>query len=257
MKASYVLNQPKENNLYQLYQDIARISKAQYVNDETSGFSFVKHEGSEWPNCSFISQRPYDYHFQALIDNIKKNVFPRLFIFNEDDLLNPLLNEFLSANRFLGAGKWLNMVLDAESWNLEPANGNECREIKEYDEVCEWAESASLFLFKGKKLDRDIFFNGIEKGLLRLFAYVFEGKIIAITLVYFVLPVPGIYMVATHPEFRKRGFGFDIMNYSLQNIMSSEVKQVTLQSTLDGLPLYKKMGFVTNAELSLYYCMAK
>ncbi len=246
-----------EINLYQLFREIAGTGGVEFVDDPVSGFCCIKNEGFAWPNVSFIDQDGKEqYSFNIFIAKIREGVFPRLFIFNEDRLEAPLFKESLAAGRFMPADRWVNMTLNLETY-IAADRTNDLIEIEEPDLVNEWTETLSLGLFGNKKLDNELFRDGMIRGRFRLFARKVENKIVATTMVYTDGSVPGIYMVSTHPEYRKKGYGYEVMNFTLSRLKEEGSPEVVLQSTQAGLPLYTRMGFDSNAALSLYYCLIK
>lgn len=247
---------PPEINLYRLYRDISGIGGVQYLDDPVSGFSCIKNEGFAWPNTSFLNEdREGQYDFEAFIARIRESVFSRLFIFNDDRSQLSSFNEQLTAGKFMPAERWMNMTLNLETY-VAADSTNDLLEI-EVKLVDEWTDSLSPGLFGSKKLDKQLFREGMIRGIFRLFALMVENKIVATTMVYTAPAIPGIYMVSTHPDHRKKGYGYEVMNFTLSRLKEGGSREVVLQSTQAGLPLYTRMGFVSNAALSLYYCLIK
>lgn len=53
----------------------------------------------------------------------------------------------------------------------------------------------------------------------------------------------GIYDIATHPDFRKRGYGTLMTGYLLETIQKRGISWVGLEASREGLNIYKKLGF--------------
>jgi GNAT superfamily N-acetyltransferase len=64
--------------------------------------------------------------------------------------------------------------------------------------------------------------------------------------------VAGIAMVLVNPEFRGRGIGKALMSHALDYLDAQGVTSVRLDATALGKPLYEKLGFVVEYELSRY-----
>lgn len=253
-----MVNQAEERNLYQLFKAISSIEGVEYFEDQLTGFSYIKNNGFEWPNMSFIQIRENSHiDFNFLVDKIKTHCFPRLFIFNQAMVNNMALGEQLSLNKFVVAGQWVNMYLELRNFNPQISGGNFV-EVRDYEMVCSWSEVVSQSLFKGKILDAGVFHKGIEAGIFRLFAKILDNRIIATSLVFISHPDDsGIYMVSTHPNHRKQGFGYEIMNFTLSEIKKQGCERAVLQSTNEGLALYSKLGFVQNSLLPIYFCLIR
>ena len=65
--------------------------------------------------------------------------------------------------------------------------------------------------------------------------------------------VAGLYNVATVPNHRERGYGEAITRYAIAAaIRENKVERVVLQSTSQGLSLYRRMGFDTVTRILVY-----
>ena len=59
----------------------------------------------------------------------------------------------------------------------------------------------------------------------------------------FLTDVAGIYDVATCPEFRKRGFGFAISRYLVDEAQRAGYANAVLVATAEGTGIYERVGF--------------
>jgi ribosomal protein S18 acetylase RimI-like enzyme len=65
--------------------------------------------------------------------------------------------------------------------------------------------------------------------------------------------VIGLYNVATAPEYRHRGYGEAITRHAIDEALrSTEATRIVLQSTADGLSLYRRMGFQPVTRVLVY-----
>ena len=256
---STMATQPMENNLYLLYHSLSSIAEIEYVNDPESGFSYIKHPGFEWPNISFIGceQQNKPVNISLLLEKVRQHTFPRQFVFSEERLADDSFKRDLIDNRFIFAGQWLNMQLDLEQFIYFPTVRNRLEELKDTTQIPDWTQVVSTCLFNGKELDSSIFTDGMSKGLFRLFANQVDGRIVSTVLAYCNNGEPGIYMVGTLPENRKKGYGYDLVCFALQELKKSGFKTAVLQATKEAIPLYEKIGFVQEGGLFFYYCMSK
>ena len=53
----------------------------------------------------------------------------------------------------------------------------------------------------------------------------------------------GVYMIATHPEARRRGLGVRVMEALHADTLARGRRLVVLQASVDGLPLYQGLGY--------------
>lgn len=89
------------------------------------------------------------------------------------------------------------------------------------------------------------------KMLLRLgpqgcFAIELDGQIVATTtLLSYGKRLAWIGMVLTRPECRRRGFAKRLMQAALERASDLKIESIKLDATVDGQPLYEKLGFKT------------
>lgn len=64
----------------------------------------------------------------------------------------------------------------------------------------------------------------------------------------------GIYYIATHPDFRRRGFAAKVMNSLFSHAQKLGYAKVCLLATPDGRDFYKRIGFVEREEVEIRLC---
>src|SRR5436309_1889399 len=79
-----------------------------------------------------------------------------------------------------------------------------------------------------------------------------DGRAVATTVSCVFGSVAWIAMVLVDPEYRGRGIGKALMSHALNFLDSQGVNSVRLDATALGKPLYEKLGFVVEYELSRY-----
>ncbi|EEK83865.1 Acetyltransferase [Bacillus cereus ATCC 4342] len=62
----------------------------------------------------------------------------------------------------------------------------------------------------------------------------------------------GIYDIATKEEMRGKGFGSTMFNYLLQEAKKLNVAQCVLQASPDGITIYKKAGFQSVGQMTVF-----
>ncbi|WP_226639267.1 GNAT family N-acetyltransferase [Bacillus tropicus] len=62
----------------------------------------------------------------------------------------------------------------------------------------------------------------------------------------------GIYDIATKEEMRGKGFGSTMFNYLLQEAKELNVAQCVLQASPDGITIYKKAGFQSVGQMTVF-----
>jgi GNAT superfamily N-acetyltransferase len=79
-----------------------------------------------------------------------------------------------------------------------------------------------------------------------------DGQTVGTTVTCVFRSVAWIAMVLVDPEFRGRGIGKALMSHALNFLDAQGVSCVRLDATALGKPLYEKLGFVVEYELSRY-----
>lgn len=93
----------------------------------------------------------------------------------------------------------------------------------------------------------EVIYAPLDLSALPLELYVLhdEGRIVTTGVVVFHADVAGIYYICTHPDYRRRGFGMQMMEHLLARAHEKGHAIATLQASKQGEPLYKKMDFRT------------
>lgn len=94
--------------------------------------------------------------------------------------------------------------------------------------------------------------RGDEGGDLLRFAGRIDGRIVGSSVLFTRHGVAGIYVVATAPEFRRRGIAAHLTGVALRAGQDRGARIGTLQASEAGAPVYLRMGFSTVGEYRLF-----
>ncbi len=83
----------------------------------------------------------------------------------------------------------------------------------------------------------------LDGAPMELYLIEIEGKVVTTGMIFFHADVAGIYYVATHPHYRRRGLASKMMQYLLARAHAKEVRMATLQASEEGKSLYEHLGF--------------
>jgi len=86
----------------------------------------------------------------------------------------------------------------------------------------------------------------------RLFVACFDGKPVAISLLFTHEKSAGIYYVSTLPDFRNKGCGLRITQAAMQAAMKAGYKDIILQATSSGEKVYARAGFKEYCRAEIY-----
>jgi len=91
------------------------------------------------------------------------------------------------------------------------------------------------------------------KGDYRGFVGIADGRIVAITATVAAAGVVGVYSLATHPSYRRMGYAEALLRAAVAKTQQETgIEKVVLQSTENGYPLYRRLGFRDSTRFSVY-----
>ncbi|PGK33940.1 GNAT family N-acetyltransferase [Bacillus anthracis] len=87
---------------------------------------------------------------------------------------------------------------------------------------------------------------------MKLYLGLYKGEVVSVGSLVCTKESIGIYDIATKEEMRGKGFGSTMFNYLLQEAKELNVAQCVLQASPDGINIYKKAGFQSVGQMSVY-----
>ena len=225
------------------------------VKRKGSKFYSIQTKDSAWPSAIYSLSKTFFTDtkiFEEIKNGISNKTFaPLILIFNNEwDFVTSKLNGIYPIDQ------WVLMGVNIRNLYLSRKNVDEkivLGKIKETDEIENWLNLVSKTLFSDKRLSKELFLflwsSGHELIYLKK-----NDKIIGTSFIYFdEYNVAGIYMVCIASEFRMQGLGNLIMNYCFKCITARKIERIVLQSTKDGINLYKSLGFTQTGVCNLLY----
>ena len=239
--------QLNRENLASLYSFIgSNVAGFNFMNE--NGLSYVSSNGSCWPNCFWNIQQ--DENRLKEIFGIRKILSTNpLFITTDDKDLEMLLKKqrCFPVDQWKGMYKLINENIKSNE-NISSLYKVEVLENK----IDDWTNFVSKELFKGKGLDKEIFFALKENGA-KFLAILDNGNIIGSTLIYFdINRIGSLYMVCVNGNYRGMGLGKLLVNHGLNIINQKGIDIALLQSTKLGFNLYKSLGFIESNTYNLF-----
>jgi len=256
---------PVEHNLYEIYGMVAQMGH--YPMKEAASFRSFSQPAVTWPDMSFVAEGVNELSAGAigeLARQIRADGWARTLILGQRWLTSEVQSE-LRANGFLPVAQWTNMIFPREDWKLSegryrsadgPVEVSEApfsiSEVKDRAMLSDWLRVVEKVLFNNRTLPEDIFLKGIESNIFRALT-VYYGEKTAATALIFMGEVPGAYMVATDPEYRRKGLARALMDHARAMVFAAGYKELVLHSTKEGLEFYLSLGFRAEDKMTLYY----
>lgn len=214
-----------------------------------NNLSFLSSDSSVWPNVAYNINSSVDNFFFKTLSNTNNFRTSTVIITGHTDDKLRLFQE----NGFLLIDRWIGMAIDDWKNDEEGENSSEivCENVAK-EELDEWLSIASTNLFQGKPLDRNIFEFLIKAGN-QLISLKKNGRIIGTSMIFNDdFGSAGIYMFSMNKEERGKGYGKQLLNFTLNTIFRAGKKNVVLQATRMGVFLYKSAGFIENSKIDLF-----
>jgi GNAT superfamily N-acetyltransferase len=91
------------------------------------------------------------------------------------------------------------------------------------------------------------------KGDYRGFVGIADGRVVVIAATVAASGVIGVYSLATRPSYRRMGYAEALLRAAVtETQQETGIEKVILQSTEDGYPLYRRLGFRDSTRFSVY-----
>lgn len=241
------------NNLHGLYKDL---SKSRLISCLTlTPFTIVNSFTSSWPKIIYLEKKENKINNEQILflsNEIQKGGMPRTIILNENVLSDGIINNFSECN-CKPISRWENMIYDKNYSHTQLLIKDwQIRLVRDKQELNEWVTIVESVLFDNQKIDSEILAYGIKRGFISLFLGYYQNQPIATSMIYYGCEA-GIYMVATLPMFRNRGFARSLMDRMHVAAVKRGYERVVLQSTKEGLALYKSCGYQSIGKMCLFY----
>ncbi|MGK0532486.1 GNAT family N-acetyltransferase [Bacillus sp. 'calajunan'] len=87
---------------------------------------------------------------------------------------------------------------------------------------------------------------------MKLYLGIFKNEVVSVGSLVCTKDSIGIYDIATKEEMRGQGFGSTMFHYLLQEAKELNVSQCVLQASPDGINIYKKAGFQSVGQMTVF-----
>ncbi|HFK1548064.1 GNAT family N-acetyltransferase [Bacillus albus] len=117
---------------------------------------------------------------------------------------------------------------------------------------------ASLFGTSEEGIHVQAFYNQTasvdlwNSGNMKLYLGLYKDEVVSVSSLVCTKDSVGIYDIATKEEMRGKGFGSTMFHYLLQEAKKLNVAQCVLQASPDGINIYKKAGFQSVGQMTVF-----
>ncbi|HHK5550879.1 GNAT family N-acetyltransferase [Bacillus anthracis] len=195
-----------------------------------------------------------------VVHNYNQKKFPMCVWFWDDRYEQAIKNELIKLD-LKEAEQNIAMVADLktihptinmpEGFRIEKASSS--GQIKKFGETL-----ANLFGTSEEGVFVQTFYNEIasfdlwNSENMKLYLGFYKDEVVSVGSLVCTQDSIGIYDIATKERMRGKGFGSTMFNYLLQEAQELNVAQCVLQASPDGITIYKKAGFQSVGQMTVF-----
>ncbi|PFF10105.1 GNAT family N-acetyltransferase [Bacillus cereus] len=195
-----------------------------------------------------------------VVHNYNQKKFPMCVWFWDDRYEQAIKNELIKLG-LKEAEQNIAMVADLktihptinmpEGFRIEKASSS--GQIKKFGETL-----ANLFGTSEEGVFVQTFYNEIasfdlwNSENMKLYLGFYKDEVVSVGSLVCTQDSIGIYDIATKERMRGKGFGSTMFNYLLQEAQELNVAQCVLQASPDGITIYKKAGFQSVGQMTVF-----
>jgi ribosomal protein S18 acetylase RimI-like enzyme len=254
------INAKLESNIYNLYREFSL--SEEFIYRKNNNYEIIDSVMFNWPNYIFNLNTTINNEEDIIIEisnGIDSKIYPPFIIFNPINVSS----NFEKIIFFKGLRKivsWPIMLYDNNrNENLSQQNSDFYINIVSNENgFNEWGNIILSVLFKNNIIPLNFLKGKMNNNKYKFLIGYINEKPISTAMIYFDGNISGIYMIATIPEYRGKGYGTLITRECINQIYHERKNdKITLQSTEMGFPVYSKIGFNTVGQLDIYWMLNK
>ncbi len=236
-----------QNNLFAFYKLVASEASLNFFYGED--YKWVN--SIPWPNFVFDENPVKAKNIIKEVADKENKEIPSFWITkNTHDNLK--FQELLSDSNFLKVMTWTGMAIDLLTNSFIKPKLNVIQ-VKTKRQLKEWFNIVNLSFFNKKSSEEEIFINIFNSKKVVLYIGYHNSVAVATSLMFSNNESAGLYMIATLPEYRNKGFGREITKIALLDAKKLGHRIAVLQATKDAFEMYKKIGFKEYCNFDIYW----
>jgi hypothetical protein len=243
-------NKEISNSIFENYYSLLELySKINACNYNNLGFcKSITNTKTTWPNFIFDVKDFTETQINNLINGIKNKEFADVVLTNNYFAKN---DSILINKGFKKVAVWNAMALNLSEYKQTTENYKlDIKLVKSEQEITDWINIVKQELKINFSINEVQ--NLINEASINLFIGYYNNVAVSTALIYTNNNIVGHYMIATLKNYTKKGFGFEIMQYSLNY---SNAKIAVLASSLQGEKLYNKLNYTSLDVFNLYWLL--
>lgn len=234
-------------NYYSLLELYSNINACNYK--DLRFCKSITNNKTTWPNFVFdIKENLNDTEINKLTKDIKNKELADVILTNNCIAKN---DDIFIKNGFKKVAVWNTMALNLSEYKQKTSNYKlDIKIVKSEQEITDWINIVKQELKINFSINEVV--NLINEESINLFIGYYNSVAVSTALTYTNNNIIGHYMIATIKNYTKKGFGFEIMQFSL-NYCNAKI--AVLASTPQGIKLYKKLGYKKYDAFNVYWML--
>jgi len=239
-------------SIFEKYYSLLELySKINACNYNNLGFrKSITNSNTTWPNFIFDVKDFTEIQINNLITGIENKELADVVLTNNYFAKN---DSILTNKGFKKVAVWNAMALNLQEYKQYSVDYKlDIKRVKSEQEITDWINIVKQELkinFSVNEVQ-----NLINEKSINLFIGYYNNVAVSTALTYTNNNIVGHYMIATLKDFTKKGFGFAIMQHSLNY---SNAKIAVLASSPQGIKLYNNLGYKEFDAFNVYWLLPK
>jgi len=248
-----------EGNLFGFYTQGAQSGSLEYQQEDH--YSWVRNPNGSWPSYVFdldmdlLNNRDF---IDQVAGRIKQKEIPPTIVNRLPE--NPeLYYEITRQNGLREIYGWTGMALEKSGYRSRASHDSDLRILKASgtDQLNQWMDIVNTALFNSKSLSLEVV--TVLAGIDGLELYTgYESDVpVCTALSFYRDEAAGLYMIATLPEYRGKGYGSRITEAAIEHCFDSGAGTIILHASGMGENLYRRLGFVKYCKFGILWMVGK
>jgi len=227
-------------------------SKIQNINKGNVKLEQPKlHINDLWPYRCWFDDTIASHDFSWLSNMPKTTIFPIWPIHNEKKNNDQISTEFELIEKKLQKNHWhcileqtamfLALSKDTDEYCVEPRMGFTIKRVKTSQDIILWLNIVSEAF--GYSIEREVIEKLIDEPDMQILMAYQNDQAIASAILYKTSDIIGIHQVGVKQDYQGKGFARTFMKEIIAACHLWQGKDIVLQASSSGRPLYEQLGF--------------
>lgn len=247
------------NNLYRFYDDF--IGFEDFTIEKSEHYDFITSRKYQWPGYVYNLEANHENCDQLIYELEKKILSKEIppFLLVDPKRVPDNFEGRINQIEIKKIDFWPIIFIDLKKTNLQLNYINDFYVLKIDTEkqLQEWYDIVIPVLFPKKSIPLNFFRKQMKNNKYSFYLGYYKNSPVTTTMVFTDDNIAGFYMVATVNDFRKHGFGTEIVITTILDAKVVGGSFITAQSSRMAFPVYKKMDFNDINTLDVYWMLGK